>query len=131
MFDLVEPIRSGPLRPLLQNTSVTVFTSCGSPAFVPVPWASTYATSDGLTPASLYTSNRRAFCTSPDGNVIPATNDRLSRQTAIYDRLHKERTKLATYFERKALYNVGPRRIVEKWVKIRCRFIGHENRKGY
>ena len=40
MLDLQDPINNGPFLSL-QNTSQIVFTSCGSPAFVPVPWAST------------------------------------------------------------------------------------------
>lgn len=38
---------------------------------VPVPWASIYSTSSGLTPLSLYKDLTNCSCASPDGNVTP------------------------------------------------------------
>jgi len=67
MFDLTEPMSSGPDLPLLQNTSATLFDSCMSPITVPVPWSSINDTVDGLTAASLYTSRNNLRCISPDG----------------------------------------------------------------
>lgn len=40
---------------------------------VPVPWASTYSTSPGLIPHSLYREPTSCCCISPDGNVTPRT----------------------------------------------------------
>lgn len=81
MFDLTDPIRRGVSLPL-QNTSVIVFSSWGSPALVPVPWASTYSTVVGSIQASVYISCNNCFCTAPDGNVIPVKY--ISMEIQIY-----------------------------------------------
>ena len=75
MLDLTEPTSSGLDRPLLQNTSVTPFISCGSPTAVPVLWSSTYGTDAGSTPASAYNSRISLFCLSFDGKVTPVNAD--------------------------------------------------------
>ena len=72
MFVLTEPIRQGLAgRSTFESARPIAAASIGSPTRVPVPWASTYCTAPGSTPASRKASRMRASCASALGTVRP------------------------------------------------------------
>lgn len=86
-FVLMEPILIGcPGSRSDPNTREIAPVSIGSPACVPVPWASTTSVSFGSRPARAYTSRMRVSCAAPLGSVIPGVRpswfDPLPRMTA-------------------------------------------------
>ncbi|MEQ1506347.1 MAG: hypothetical protein ABMB14_29220 [Myxococcota bacterium] len=68
-FVLTEPRCTG--RTTSANTAFSASTSIGSPSGVPVPWASTYPTSDGSTPAFRSAARITACWAAPFGAVSP------------------------------------------------------------
>ena len=64
------PSRNASRRPG-PNTAPSAAASIGSPSGVPVPWASTYATSAGAMPASAHAAASKARCPAGFGAVMP------------------------------------------------------------
>ena len=72
MLVLTDPMRSGRMRGAPVNAAARARTSIGSPSEVPVPCASTYATSWAATPALASASRITVSCAGPLGAVSPA-----------------------------------------------------------
>ncbi len=72
MLVLTDPRSSGSDRGAAVRAAARARTSIGSPSAVPVPCASTYATSCGATPALASASRITASCAGPLGAVSPA-----------------------------------------------------------
>ena len=69
-LDFSDPISSGAARRVLQNAPLSARASVLSPATVPVPWASAYATVVGSVWDTRHTRSSNSCCISPRGFVM-------------------------------------------------------------